>query len=158
MLILCSALSLLDQGDLGWGSENFHKMGRVKISLIKQFIDINVNVLISDIDTAWLQNPLPYFNRFPEAHILTSSGEHLWKYLCVAVLPLAHNNHIGHNHQLNVNADQLKETIPDDGLELWPNAGASFNIGIMLFRPESKEFVGEREQGMVLRAQTVLDW
>ena len=42
-----------------------------------------------------------------------------------------------------LHSDTLKETIPDDGLEIWPNAGASFNIGIMLFRPESKEFVGE---------------
>ena len=42
--------------------------------MIKQFIDIKVNVLISDIDTAWLKNPFPYFNRYPEAHILTSTG------------------------------------------------------------------------------------
>ena len=62
------------KGDLGWGSSNFHKMGRVKISLIKQFLDIGVDVLISDIDTAWLQNPLPYFSRYPEAQILTSTG------------------------------------------------------------------------------------
>lgn len=62
------------KGDLGWGSHNFHKMGRVKISLIKQFLDIGVDVLISDIDTAWLQNPLPYFSRYSEAQILTSTG------------------------------------------------------------------------------------
>ena len=97
--------------DLGWGSQNFHKMGRcdyegppfpagvrhaaempaifgtqlipsphsihiprVKISLIKQFLELDVVVLISDIDTAWVQNPLPYFSRFPEAQILTSTG------------------------------------------------------------------------------------
>ena len=57
------------------GSENFHKMGRVKISLIKDFLLLGVSVVISDIDTAWIQNPLPYFNRFPQAHILTSTGE-----------------------------------------------------------------------------------
>ena len=39
-------------------------------------------------------------------------------------------------------ADQLGETIPDHGLELWPQAGASFNIGIMMFRPKSMLFVG----------------
>ena len=49
-------------------------------------------------------------------------------------------NTVGDKYRLN--ADQLRETIPDDGLERWPDAGASFNIGIMLFRPESKEFVG----------------
>jgi hypothetical protein len=47
---------------------------RVKISLIKQFLLLDVVVLISDIDTAWIQNPIPYFKRFPEAHILTSTG------------------------------------------------------------------------------------
>ena len=47
---------------------------RVKISLIKQFLELDVVVLISDIDTAWVQNPLPYFSRFPEAQILTSTG------------------------------------------------------------------------------------
>ena len=57
------------------GSPNFHKMGRVKISLIKDFLLLGVSVVISDIDTAWIRNPLPYFNRFPQAHILTSTGE-----------------------------------------------------------------------------------
>lgn len=100
----------ITKNDLGWGSENFHKMGRVKIALIKQFLDLDVNVIISDIDTAWLQNPLPYFNRYPEADVLTST-------------------------------DQLSETVTDDSLELFPQAGASFNIGIMMFRVSSKAFV-----------------
>ena len=39
--------------------------------------------------------------------------------------------------------DQLGPTVQDDSLELWPQAGASFNIGIMLFRPDSMTFVGE---------------
>ena len=50
-------------------------MGRVKISLIKDFLLLGISVVISDIDTAWIQNPLPYFNRFPQAHILTSTGK-----------------------------------------------------------------------------------
>ena len=66
--------SNITKGDLGWGSHNFHRMGRAKIALIKQFLDLGVAVVISDIDTAWLKNPLPYFARFPTADILTSTG------------------------------------------------------------------------------------
>jgi hypothetical protein len=33
--------------------------------------------------------------------------------------------------------------VSDDSLELWPEAGASFNIGIMMFRQGSMAFVGE---------------
>ena len=102
----------ITKDDLGWGSPNFHKMGRAKISLIKQFLELDVIMVISDIDTAWLKNPLPYFGRYSEADILTST-------------------------------DQLGPTVQDDSLEKWPEAGASFNIGIMMFRPKSMEFVSE---------------
>lgn len=102
----------ITKDDLGWGSSNFHKMGRAKISLIKQFLELDVIMVISDIDTAWLKNPIPYFGRYPEADILTST-------------------------------DQLGPTVQDDSLEKWPEAGASFNIGIMMFRPKSMEFVSE---------------
>ena len=30
-------------------------------------------MVISDVDVLWLRNPLPYFQRYPEADILTSS-------------------------------------------------------------------------------------
>lgn len=102
----------ITKDDLGWGSPNFHKMGRAKISLIKQFLELDVIMIISDIDTAWLKNPLPYFDRYPEADILTST-------------------------------DELRGSTKDDTLERWPEAGASFNIGIMMFRPKSIEFVNE---------------
>lgn len=102
----------ITKNDLGWGSPNFHKMGRVKIALIKQFLELGVTVVISDIDTAWLRNPLPYFAKHPAADILTST-------------------------------DQLRETVSDESLERFPDAGASFNIGIMMFRPKSMDFVNE---------------
>ena len=47
-------------------------------------------------------------------------------------------------------ADQLGVTVNDDGLELWPQAGASFNIGIMMFRPASMMFVGETLQDALM--------
>lgn len=65
----------ITKNDLGWGSPNFHKMGRWKIKLIKIFLDLDVTVIISDIDTAWMKNPIPYFERFKEADILTSTDQ-----------------------------------------------------------------------------------
>lgn len=60
----------ITKNDLGWGSANFHKMGRAKIALIGQFLQLDVVVIISDIDTAWIQSPLEYFKRFPEVRIM----------------------------------------------------------------------------------------
>jgi len=39
-------------------------------------------------------------------------------------------------------SDQLKPTVRTEDLEQFPEAGSAFNIGIMMFRPTSKEFVG----------------
>lgn len=33
-------------------------------------------MIIADVDVVWLRNPIPYFQRYPEADILTSS-DHL---------------------------------------------------------------------------------
>ena len=62
--------------DFGWGTENFHKMGRKKIELIHLFTEMGLDILVSDVDTAWLRNPMPYVARFPQADVLTSS-DHL---------------------------------------------------------------------------------
>ena len=54
--------------DFGWGTKTFHKMGRDKIRLIRDLTTIDgVDVLISDIDTAWLRDPTP-FPRDPGGH------------------------------------------------------------------------------------------
>ena len=50
--------------DFGWGSQNFHKMGRDKIRLIRDFTKVEgISVLISDIDAAAMralqQHPWP---------------------------------------------------------------------------------------------------
>eukprot|EP00798_Chlamydomonas_sp_ICE-L_P016115 gene16115-22259_t len=101
----------IQKGDLGWGSPDFHKMGRFKIQLIKEFLAYNVSVIISDIDTVWLRNPIPYFDRFPTADVLTSTDE------------------------LGV------KSASDNLLAWPVETGAAFNIGIMMFRPKSKAFV-----------------
>mmetsp|Transcript_35964 Transcript_35964/g.88593 ORF Transcript_35964/g.88593 Transcript_35964/m.88593 type:complete len:683 (-) Transcript_35964:285-2333(-) len=62
--------------DFGWGTENFHKMGRKKIELIHLFTTMGFDILVSDVDTVWMQNPMPYMAKYPTADILTSS-DHL---------------------------------------------------------------------------------
>lgn len=66
----------LTLGDFGWGTPTFHKMGREKIALIAHVTGLGFDVLISDVDTVWLRNPLPYLAMYPAADILTSS-DHL---------------------------------------------------------------------------------
>lgn len=63
----------LTLSDFGWGSPTFHKMGREKINLIHTFTQFGFDVLISDVDTVWLRNPIPYMQKYPEADVLTSS-------------------------------------------------------------------------------------
>lgn len=62
--------------DFGWGTANFHKMGRKKIELIWLFTKMGFDILVSDVDTVWMKNPMPYMAKFPTADILTSS-DHL---------------------------------------------------------------------------------
>ncbi|CAL9204957.1 unnamed protein product [Musa hybrid cultivar] len=61
--------------DIGWGSSKFHKLGRDKALLINAFLPFGYEFILCDTDTVWLKNPLPYFARFPEADILTSSDQ-----------------------------------------------------------------------------------
>jgi hypothetical protein len=56
-------------------------------------------VAITDIDVLWLRDPTPFYNRYPDADILTSSDE--------------------------LKTSVGKEEV----LEKYPEAGAAFNIG-----------------------------
>eukprot|EP00884_Botryococcus_braunii_P011901 jgi/Botrbrau1/20711/Bobra.0058s0040.1 len=67
---MASGLSL---EDFGWGSPTFHKMGRVKIDLIRSFTRMGFHIFVSDVDTIWLKNPYPFIARYPDADILTTS-------------------------------------------------------------------------------------
>eukprot|EP00958_Prasinococcus_capsulatus_P001137 scaffold104_cov375-Prasinococcus_capsulatus_cf.AAC.16 len=59
--------------DFGWGSPTFHKMGRHKINLIGQFTHMGFDILLTDVDTVWMRDPLPFMERYPDADILASS-------------------------------------------------------------------------------------
>ncbi|KAK9699102.1 hypothetical protein RND81_08G152700 [Saponaria officinalis] len=61
--------------DVGWGSPTFHKMGREKIILIDTILPYGYELLMCDTDMIWLKNPLPYFARFREADVLTSTDQ-----------------------------------------------------------------------------------
>ncbi|KAL5991447.1 hypothetical protein ACLOJK_012356 [Asimina triloba] len=67
--------SNMDTIDVGWGSQTFHKMGREKVILIDAILPFGYELLMCDTDMVWLKNPLPYFARFPEADILTSTDQ-----------------------------------------------------------------------------------
>jgi arabinosyltransferase len=108
-----SMSSGLTLGDFGWGSSTFNKMGREKISLIQTFTRWGVEVIISDVDTVWLENPIHYMAQYPEADVLTSS-DHL-----SASFP------------------------GDKGLEDPSAADSAANIGIMVFRPSAAELADE---------------
>eukprot|EP00249_Psilotum_nudum_P004971 c18467_g1_i1 orf=594-2531(-) len=61
--------------DVGWGTPIFHKMGREKVILVRKFLSMGFELLMCDTDMVWLQNPLPYFARYPAADVLVSSDE-----------------------------------------------------------------------------------
>ena len=93
-----SMQSGLTVNDFGWGTATFHKMGRSKIDLIYKFVSMvpalcraalssarrltrvprsqGFDILVSDVDTVWMRNPVPFVLRYPDADILTSS-DHL---------------------------------------------------------------------------------
>lgn len=51
--------------------------GREKIHLIHFFTELGFDALISDVDTVWLRNPLPYMKQVHDA----------WGYECVGAEP-----------------------------------------------------------------------
>ena len=100
------------KNDFGWGTRNFHQMGRDKIRLIRDFTASGVNVLVSDIDVVWLRNPLPFFLRYPYADMLVSSDQL--------------------RSETMLEQRQKPFMVDGEGLEFHPCHAAS-NIGIMWF-------------------------
>eukprot|EP00897_Mesotaenium_endlicherianum_P005887 jgi/Mesen1/5326/ME000266S04511 len=61
--------------DPGWGSPAFYAMGQEKVVLVNVFLALGVELLICDTDVVWLRDPLPYFRRWPQADVITSSDD-----------------------------------------------------------------------------------
>lgn len=47
--------------------------GVVKIKLIQQMLEAQLQPLFSDLDVVWLRNPLPYVRHLQDANLLVSS-------------------------------------------------------------------------------------
>jgi len=105
----------LPEGDFGWGSASFHEMGRAKAGLVRAVNGLGFDVLVSDVDTAWLLNPFPLLARLPEADLLVSSD--------------------------NLRATAGDAEGGGGVLEAWPEAGAAFNIGVFLARVSAAPFI-----------------
>lgn len=58
---------------LGWGTPNFHKLGRHLVHIIETVLESNVTMVLSDSDQIWLRDPRPFFERYPQADALFSS-------------------------------------------------------------------------------------
>jgi hypothetical protein len=108
--------------DFGWGTKTFHKMGRDKIRLIRDLTTIDgVDVLISDIDTAWLRDPVPFFRRYPDADMLVSTDQ------------LKSETDVVPEQKAYLAKGINASATDDEGLELHI-CHAAMNIGVMWFR------------------------
>lgn len=47
--------------------------GSASCGVILVCLQLGVDVIISDVDVLWLRNPIPYFQRYPTADVLSSS-------------------------------------------------------------------------------------
>jgi Nucleotide-diphospho-sugar transferase len=76
--VLCSAvLATRKEGHLGNAfPDSLLLQGREKINLIYRFTSMGFNILVSDVDTVWMKNPLTFVARYPTADVLSSS-DHL---------------------------------------------------------------------------------
>ena len=139
-----TGLAQTSPGDLGWGSPAFHALGREKAATAAAVTGGGHGVLLTDVDIVFLRDPAPYFARFPDAALLTSSdGLHRTTVgnpagpaaAAAAAAPDLPPNAAG----LAVAVAALAIPGAGDGLEAWPAAldGAAANIGIMLWRPVS---------------------
>ena len=100
--------------DFGWGSRTFTRWVD-KIRLVRDFTRAGVDALISDVDVAWLRDPIPLFRRYPQADILVSTDQLRSEILLDP-------------------ARQRPHLSPDgEGLEFHP-CHAAMNIGMMWFR------------------------
>ena len=69
----------------------------------------HTKVIISDVDVMWLRDPMPFFKRFPDADLLTST-DHLTPTIGGA-----------------------------ETMERYPDAGSAFNIGESMRRGEETD-------------------
>lgn len=104
--------STLSGSDTGWGTKAFRQLGLFKVQMVLELARTGVDTLTVDADAFILRDPLPYFRKFPQADVLTSSD-----------LLSSTNGYA------------------DTGLEGEDGFSSAFNIGFIFIRAAAVEFV-----------------
>lgn len=69
------APSNISFNDCHFGTECFQRVTKVKSRIVLQILKLGYNVLMSDIDIFWFENPLPFLHSFGPATFLAQSDE-----------------------------------------------------------------------------------
>ncbi|GAB4815828.1 hypothetical protein N2152v2_002874 [Parachlorella kessleri] len=107
MQVPCFSIAGPSDGELpmSWGEAGWRQMTWQKVLVLDQVVEWGFNIVISDMDVAWLRDPLPLFEDHPQADVLLSTDG------CATV------NDVG-----------------DAGLERDGNMHHNFNTGVYLLR------------------------
>ncbi|XP_073131204.1 beta-arabinofuranosyltransferase RAY1 isoform X2 [Henckelia pumila] len=62
--------------DCHFGTECFQKVTKVKSRMVLQILKLGYNVLLSDVDVYWFENPLPYLRSFGPSVLVVQSDEY----------------------------------------------------------------------------------
>ncbi|KAH7684879.1 Fucosylgalactoside 3-alpha-galactosyltransferase protein [Dioscorea alata] len=62
--------------DCHFGTECFQRVTKVKSRIVLQILKLGYNVLLSDVDVYWFENPLPFLYSFGSATLVAQSDEY----------------------------------------------------------------------------------
>ena len=69
------APSNISFNDCHFGTQCFQRVTKVKSRIVLQILKLGYNVLMSDVDIYWFENPLPFLSSFGPATLLAQSDE-----------------------------------------------------------------------------------
>ncbi|GMH44240.1 hypothetical protein BSKO_12174 [Bryopsis sp. KO-2023] len=67
----------LNKGNVGWFTPGFHELQVGKTDLLMELSKLGLDIILSDVDTVWLRNPIDYCERYRRADILAGANQ-LW--------------------------------------------------------------------------------
>ncbi|XP_077229233.1 nucleotide-diphospho-sugar transferase family protein [Tasmannia lanceolata] len=70
------APSSISFNDCHFGTKCFQRVTKVKSRLVLQILKLGYNVLLSDVDVYWFENPLPFLRSFGPAVLVAQSDEY----------------------------------------------------------------------------------
>lgn len=59
-----------------FGTKCFQRVTKVKSRIVLKILKLGYNVLLSDVDTYWFRNPIPFLNSFGHAVLVAQSDEY----------------------------------------------------------------------------------